>query len=416
VITISRFFYQLFLKVYWTGAWGSSFFSVKSKKWIQGRNEIVAQLANFKKEPSSPTVWFHCASVGEFEQARPLLEAIKKKTPSTQIVLTFFSPSGYDLRKNYALADLVCYLPFDFNDEVKRFIDKIEPSYVVWIKYEFWLNTLAYLHKRNIKTFLVASRFLPTQHFFRCYGALFRNALNEFDVIFVQDETSKQLLTAINVASTVAGDPRFDRVLAISKQSYTNESIAHFTQSNKILIIGSGWYKDYLLLKEVIQKGKLGDTKVIIAPHNVNENELCSIEGLFKDECVRLSKYAQNTTATILLTDHSGELAFIYRYAHIAWIGGGFGASVHNVLEAAVYGLPTMFGPNHTKSLEAIDFVKLEIGFCIKTCDEVSEILAKLTNESYYQQTKERALNYVKNNAGATETILAQIDASNDNH
>lgn len=413
MITVSHFFYHLFLKAFWVGAWSSSFFSTKSKKWIQGRKEIWQQIEQFKKTENNTIVWFHCASVGEFEQARPLIETIKSATPSTQIVLTFFSPSGYDLRQNYALADLVCYLPFDFEKDAKRFVDTIQPSYVVWIKYEFWLNTLAYLNQKNIKTYLVAARFLPTQHFFRWYGTLFQKTLKEFDAIFVQDEISKQLLTSINVASTIAGDPRFDRVLAISNQTYSNDNILHFTRDTKTLILGSGWDKDYELLKEVMQQGTLRNLKIIIAPHNVNESELLSIERLFKNNTIRLSQFVQNTAANILIIDSSGDLAFIYRYAHLAWIGGGFGVSVHNVLEAAVYGLPTMFGPHYTKSLEAIDLVKNEIGFCITDNDSVKKYLGKLSNENFYNQVKEKALKYVSSKTGATEIILANIAKQN---
>lgn len=210
MVAISNFLYNLFLKTYWIGAWGSSLFSNKSKKWINGRKNTWTQIAQFEKNKNAPIVWFHCASVGEFEQARPLIEAIKTTTPNTQIVLTFFSPSGYELRQNYSLADLVTYLPFDFKKDVKRFVDLIQPTYVVWIKYEFWLNILAYLHQKNIKTYLVAARFLPTQHFFAWYGQLFQKTLATFDTIFVQDETSKRLLSSIHIASTIAGDPRFD--------------------------------------------------------------------------------------------------------------------------------------------------------------------------------------------------------------
>lgn len=380
---------------------------------MQGRKVIWHQIEQFKKNENGLIVWFHCASVGEFEQARPLIEAIKKTTPSTQIVLTFFSPSGYELRQNYTLADLVCYLPFDFEKDAKRFVDAIQPNYVIWIKYEFWVNTLAYLHQKNIKTFLVAARFLPTQHFFSWYGKLFQKTLADFDTIFVQDETSKQLLSSINVESIIAGDPRFDRVLAISKQSYSNESLAHFTLGKKTLIVGSGWDKDYELLKEVIQQNSLNDMKIIIVPHNVNENELLYIERLFKNNTIRLSQYSQTSEANILIIDSSGELAFMYRYAHIAWIGGGFGVSVHNVLEASVYGLPTIFGPHYTKSLEAIDLVKNGIGFCINDSTSVKTLIEKLSIGNVYNQTKLKAIDYVSSKTGATEIILANIAKQN---
>ncbi len=411
MITISHFFYNLFLKVYWIGAWSSSFFSSKAKKWIDGRKHTWTQIAQFEKNKNAQIVWFHCASVGEFEQARPLIEAIKTSTPTTQIVLTFFSPSGYELRQNYSLADLVTYLPFDFKKDVKRFVDFVQPTYVVWIKYEFWLNTLDYLNQKNIKTYLVAARFLPIQHFFAWYGQLFQKTLASFEAIFVQDEKSKQLLSSINIPSTIAGDPRFDRVLAISKQSYCNKSIEHFIQDNKVLILGSGWDKDYELLQEVGQRS-FSNMKIIIAPHTVNENELLSIEKLFHYSTVRLSRYTHETNVNVMLIDNTGELAYLYRYAHLAWIGGGFGASVHNVLEAAVYGLPTLFGPHHTKSLEAMDLVKNNIGFCITSSDTVERYVAKLSGETFYNQTKEKALAYVKKNVGATENILAHIAKS----
>lgn len=409
-LRISIWLYNLFIHSYFASIKVASFFNPKAKKFVNGRKETFAKLKAVSLN-AEKRYWFHCASLGEFEQARPLIEALKKQDTKSFIAVSFFSPSGYEIRKNFTLADIVFYLPKDTKYNAEKLIALLQPTQVFWIKYEFWHHILEALKLRNIPTFLVCANFREEQVFFKRYGTFFRKQLSFFTKIFVQNERSKNLLNAINISGIVAGDTRFDRVHEIAAQVKQIPEIEDFAQGKKLLIAGSTWNIDVALLANALDENFFAEYKLVIVPHNVSEKAVAFVEEKFAERTVRYSSVASrfSIAESVLIFDTTGLLASAYRYATIAYIGGGFGASVHNVLEAAVYGLPTIFGPNYKKSQEAIELIELDAAKTVRNAEELRQALQLFQSLELWKRSSGTTRNYVAENNGATEKILSWL-------
>ncbi|MDR2692251.1 MAG: 3-deoxy-D-manno-octulosonic acid transferase [Dysgonamonadaceae bacterium] len=365
--------------------------------------------------PQARYIWFHAASLGEFEQGRPLIEKIREEKPEYKILLTFFSPSGYEVRKNYAGADVVCYLPFDYRSNAQKFLNLAKPEIAVFIKYEFWMNYLNQLRKRNIPTYIISAVFRPNQIFFRWYGSKYRNVLNNFNWFFVQDKNSLTLLKRFNHNNvTITGDTRFDRVHKIFRQGKNLPLIEKFASKTEekqlILIAGSTWDKDEEILIPFFNQHP--EIKLIIAPHEINGSRITQLKNRIKRPYTLYScageKEIEKTDCLII--DCIGLLSSAYRYGEIAYIGGGFGVGIHNVLEAAVYEIPVLFGPHYGKFREAGELIASGGAFSI-SCE--NDFSAQINNLSAYpellKESGNRAKNYVINNLGATQKIYAKV-------
>jgi 3-deoxy-D-manno-octulosonic-acid transferase len=372
---------------------------------------IVYELLRQQKEDGAKYIWFHAASLGEFEQGRPLIEKIRERYPEYKILLTFFSPSGYEVRKNYKGADIVCYLPLDKPRNVNKFLDIIQPCMAFFIKYEFWKNYLDELHKRNIPVYSISSIFRKEQIFFKWYGGTYRKVLANFDQLFVQNETSKRFLSKIGINKvTVVGDTRFDRVLEIRQEAKDLPLVEAFKGNSMTIVAGSSWQPDEDLFIEYFNTHP--DIKLIIAPHVIDENHLVEIISKLKRPYVRYSKANEQNVrnADCLIIDGFGLLSSIYRYGEIAYVGGGFGVGIHNILEAAVYGIPVIFGPKYQKFMEAKQLLEENGAFSIKNYEELSQLLDKMISDTeYLKEVGANADNYVSKNLGASEKILDQI-------
>ena len=391
-------------------------FSKKAKKMLIGQKETFAILKK-KIDPNSMYVWIHAASLGEFEQGRPLIERIKREKPEYKILLTFFSPSGYEVRKDYQEADIVCYLPFDFRKNVTQFLNLTRPQIAIFIKYEFWMNYLNQLRKRKIPTCIISTIFRPNQIFFRWYGRNYRQVLQNFDWFFLQDARSERLLKQLGIRdnTTVSGDTRFDRVYEISQQNKDLPLIDKFlnkTENSKdfALVAGSTWEKDEDILISYFNRHP--EMKLIIAPHEFNKERLNQIISKITRPVVLYTQASEEEIekADCLIIDCFGLLSTIYRYGEIAYIGGGFGVGIHNVLEAAVYGIPVIFGPNYSKFKEAADLVQVGGATSISNEGKFSRRMTEfMTYANYKQESGEKAGRYVFDNLGATERIFNKI-------
>ncbi|MDP4205558.1 MAG: glycosyltransferase N-terminal domain-containing protein [Bacteroidota bacterium] len=404
--------YDLIIRLFYSLICIASFRNEKARQWILGRKNFFSSIEN-KLSPTKPVIWFHCASLGEFEQGRPVIEELRKAHPEHQIVLTFFSPSGYLVRKNYEQADLICYLPLDTRKNAVRFIETIKPEKVFFVKYEFWYHYITELKDRNIPTYIISAIFRENQAFFKPWGGWYRKILDAFTMLFVQDQESKNLLERYNINKViVSGDTRFDRVCQIAKQSKELPSIAKFTASFPVVIIGSSWDPDEELLIHYINEDTK-ETRYIIAPHEVNNGNLSSLCQKLK---VPFKLYSEITESEdlaqyrVLIIDGYGMLSSVYRYGHIAYIGGGFGVGIHNTLEAATYGMPVIFGPNYTRFKEACDMVALNGAFCINDFNSLKNVFDQfLSDPEELRKAGEKAKNYVNTNRGATLKILSEI-------
>ena len=385
--------------------------SRKPRKMMKG-HWVVYELLRQQLEKDARYIWFHAASLGEFEQGRPLIEKIRAKYPDYRILLTFFSPSGYEVRKNYRGADIVCYLPFDKPRNVRKFLDLVNPCMAFFIKYEFWKNYLDELHKRRIPVYSVSSIFRRGQIFFKWYGGTYRNVLRNFDHIFVQNERSKRYLAKIGINRvTVVGDTRFDRVLQIREEAKDLPLVELFKNNTMTFVAGSSWQPDEDLFIEYFNQHP--EVKLIIAPHVIDENHLVEIIRKLKRPYVRYTRADEKNVrkADCLIIDCFGLLSSIYRYGEIAYIGGGFGVGIHNTLEAAVYGIPVIFGPKYQKFQEAVQLLEAKGGFSIKSYEELKALLDRmLEDESFLRETGTNAGTYVTGNAGATDKVLGMIN------
>lgn len=409
------FFYNIFLLLYRAGIGIASLWNNKAKLWIEGRKNIFDRLRTELRSPNSKFIWFHCSSLGEFEQGRPVMENLRKQIPNSKFLLTFFSPSGFEIRKDYKGADWVFYLPLDSGKNAKRFFDIIHPSLVVFVKYDYWYYYLTECKKRNIPLLLVSGVFRQDQPFFKWYGNLHRKMLNCFTHFFVQDKESLDLLETININNaSVTGDTRFDRVSEIAANFKPIEEVEKFCGSSQILVAGSTWPDDEKLIKDAITN--LPDLKIIIAPHEIHKEHIDQLRSIFPDAVLHsqlIAQRSQPTNSNILIIDNIGMLSRLYHYATITYIGGGFNKGIHNTIEAAVYGKPVFFGPNYNKFKEAIGLIETGGGGCINSSIELSAILQKLIgNKNELEVSSKNSFDFVKQNKGATEKILHYIEAN----
>jgi 3-deoxy-D-manno-octulosonic-acid transferase len=401
------FFYSLGLKLYYLLIFLVSSFNRKARLWIRGRKGIFDKIKKQVK-PGNNLLWFHASSLGEFEQGRPLIEAFKNRNKSVKILLTFFSPSGYENRKNYKTADYIFYLPPDTKKNACKFVKSVNPSKAFFIKYEFWYHYLNQLHINKIPVYLVSANFRQNQVFFKWYGGWFRNILNKFTHIFVQNKKSEHLLKQIGLNNvTVSGDTRFDRVAEIARQAKKIEIAEKFKQDSLVIIGGSTWTKDEEILVEFINTSSL-NIKYIIAPHEIHESNIQRIIKSINKPVIRFS--SANTGNVIdyqvLIIDNIGLLSSLYRYADIAYIGGGFGVGIHNILEAATFGLPVVFGPNYGKFQEAVDLVESGGAFPVNSFGSLRIQFENLLGKIEENEAGKISREYVLKNQGATSKIL----------
>jgi len=395
-----------------------SVFNNKAALWIKGRKSYWLILEKiFRKEPYNvpgrKLAWFHCASLGEFEQGRPIIEAFRQQHPQYLVLLTFFSPSGYEVRKAYTGADLVLYLPLDTKKNVRRFVDTVKPDIVIYVKYEFWFNFLSYLQRKNIPTLLVSAIFRPDQHFFKGYGEWPRKVLHGFTRIFVQNEDSRELLQFIGIENVeVCGDTRFDRVAAIASAPRVIEIASVFAANKLVMVAGSTWPADEELLFTLVEQNR-HHIRFIIAPHEIKPDHIASLMERFGEKAVRFSTTnpEEVKNAEILIIDSIGMLSHLYQYGTLAYIGGGFGAGIHNILEAAAFGLPVFFGPNYHKFSEARELINLKGAFVVNNAANLtSKVDELLSGEDKLKQASAISRNYVLTGQGATATILTYIN------
>lgn len=369
------------------------------------------KLLQQKVDRSSKYIWFHAASLGEFEQGRPLIEHIKAKYPNYKILLTFFSPSGYEVRKDYEGADIVCYLPIDTFRNARRFLNAIQPVMVFFIKYEFWYHYLSILNKRNVPTYSVSSIFRPNQIFFRWYGYEYKKVLRCFTKFFVQNQQSKDLLSSIGINNVeITGDTRFDRVLSIKEKAQALPLIEKFVNHKNTFVAGSSWTPDEEIFIEYFNQHP--QWKLIIAPHVVNKEHISAIRNKVKGRVVLYSEINKGDieTADCLIIDCYGLLSSIYQYGDVTYVGGGFGAGIHNVLEAAVWNVPVIFGPNNHNFMEARNLIAIGGGFEINNYDDFDNLLNRFSSSpDCLKQAGEQAGHFVETCTGATCRILSSI-------
>lgn len=410
------FFYNFAIYLYALIVRLISPFHKKARKMIVGHKQTYRILRQ-NIDANAEYIWFHAASLGEFEQGRPIMEELKRTHPEYKILLTFFSPSGYEVRKDYPLADVVCYLPFDKKRNVKRFLKIVQPKMAIFIKYEFWYNFVNQLYKRNIPVYMVSAIFRPNQIFFRWYGSDMRKLLKKYTCICVQDENSRKLLSNIGITKVeVCGDTRFDRVLDIQKQAKQLPIAEAFekkakSENEKIFVAGSTWPKDEDIL--IPYFNMTTDLKLIIAPHEIDEAHLKYIESNLQRPHIRYSKATPGMMADYdcLIIDNFGLLSSIYSYGQVAYVGGGFGVGIHNILEAAVYDLPVIFGPNFKKFREAQQMIECGGGYSISDYQAFRGLMDEfLQYDGTLNAAGLHAGNYVRSNAGVVKRVMAVIN------
>ncbi len=407
--------YQVFIWIYTFGVWVTSLFSKKVRKMSQGEHETFRILEE-KVDPNAKYIWFHASSLGEFEQGRPLIEHIRKEHPEYKILLTFFSPSGYEVRKDYEGADICCYLPLDTIGNARRFLRLIRPVKAFFIKYEFWYNYLHILKHRGVPTYSISSIFRPGQIFFQWYGKEYKKVLNCFTHLFVQNEISRELLHQIGIDRvTVVGDTRFDRVLQIKKNCKQLPLVeafigTHAGRQAKVFVAGSSWGPDEDIFIKYFNTHQ--DWKLIIAPHIIDENHLKEIVSKLDRKAIRYSVATTESVkdADCLIVDCFGLLSSIYHYGSVSYIGGGFGMGIHNVLEAAVWGIPVVFGPNNKHFHEAQGLLTAQGGYEINNYQEFAELMNRFDNDDdILKQSGKMAGQFVESRAGTTQKIIDNI-------
>lgn len=393
----------------------------KAKSWLEGRKGLFSRMRSALEKTSDsenyPTIWMHCSSLGEFEQGRPVIERLRIQSPHSRIIISFFSPSGYEARKDYKGADHIFYLPLDSRKNARTFIDLIKPDLVIWIKYDYWYYFLVELKKREVPTLLVSGVFRPGQPFFKWWGRLHRYMLECFTHLFVQTEISRQLLEGLGFTGNVSigGDTRFDRVIEIAESRETLPAIESFCQGRTVIVAGSTWEEDEEELDHFANTHP--DIRFIIAPHEIDEARLKEVEHLFRNR-IRYSEWIKGAgpspgrqAPNVLIIDNIGMLSRLYQYATITYVGGGFGDDgVHNVLEAAVYGRPVVFGPVIEKYIEAVELVDCGGGIVIDSALEAESVFRRLlADEEEYKDICQASRNYVYSKRGATDQIVNYI-------
>ena len=405
--------YNLAIYLYLLGVAVYSRFNEKVRKMWRGERDAFRILRE-QVDPNARYVWFHAASLGEFEQGRPLMEQMKREHPDIKILLTFFSPSGYEVRKNYEGADIICYLPLDTITNARRFLRTVRPEMAFFIKYEFWYNYLHILKHRNVPVYSVSSIFRDGQVFFRWYGRQYGKVLKCFTHFYVQNEKSKELLNKIGLTNvTITGDTRFDRVLQIKEQAKQLPVIEQFTKGQKVFIAGSSWQPDEDIFIKYFNEHR--DWKLVIAPHVIGEDHLQQIEKLLEGrKVVRYTDISENSKdledAEALIINCFGLLSSIYNYAGVTYVGGGFGVGIHNTLEAAVWDVPVIFGPNNEKFHEAQGLKACEGGFEITCYEDFERLMNRFESDAdYLKHAGQQAGDYVKQLSGATKRILSDV-------
>ncbi|TAH42029.1 MAG: 3-deoxy-D-manno-octulosonic acid transferase [Bacteroidetes bacterium] len=389
----------------------------KASLWINGRRGWKQRLHSYQKK-SGATYWIHCSSLGEFEQGRPLLETIRETYPSANIILSFFSPSGFEVRKNYPHADLVIYLPPDGRKNAKTFLDIIKPDMVLFIKYDYWYHYLSALRKENIPVYIVSGIFRKNQHFFKWYGGFFREMLRNISHFFLQDQYSGDLLKSIGIESfSISGDTRFDRVSYSARNKFAIPTLEQFKENSDLLVCGSTWPDDEKIILDVFNRLKDPKLKLLIAPHTIDKPRVLELKKLAEIKTDATSVQFFSTAdknrlhdCKILILDSIGQLSNAYGYATVAYIGGGFNKGIHNTLEAAAFGIPVLFGPKHEKFREASGLIKAGAAFCVHNEDEFALILSTISKQITLKKGAGKAAgDYVQINSGATDKIMSQL-------
>lgn len=388
-----------------------SLFNPKAKKWVDGRKNWDNKLQQFIETNNREVIWVHAASLGEFEQGRPLIEELAKK--NLAIALTFFSPSGYEVRKNYDKADYIAYLPLDTKGNATRFLEILKPKAAFFVKYEFWLNYLNALEKKEIPHYLISGIFRESQPFFRPYGGVFRKRLSGFGHLFVQSESDKKLLSNIGIDQvTVTGDTRFDRVFQVKSMAKSIPDIEAFAKGQKTVIVGSSWPKEEELIGQYINDSADDDLRFIIAPHDIHQDRIEKLMSSINKPC---EKYSQSQgqikeDTRFLIIDSIGLLSSIYQFGDVTIIGGGFEAGLHNTLEAAVWGQPLIIGPKYEKFQEANDLVALEVAHVVHNyVDFEKKLTTLLSDDELRNSLSAKAASYCEQRAGATSMILDEV-------
>lgn len=408
--------YSFFLMTYWTAIRISSLFNDKAVEWIRGRKNWKSNLRSMMGSGNLPVIWMHCASLGEFEQGRPVFQALRNKYPQHRFLLTFFSPSGYLNRKNEPLADWVSYLPLDGKNAAVDFVEIVRPVLAIFVKYEFWHYYSLELSKKGIPLYCISAIFRPSQLFFKWYGKFYLNILKRYEHIFVQDRDSLDLLKSKGLTHvSVAGDTRFDRVKENALRKFENSVVNSFCENRKVLVAGSTWPEDDDLILNLTRS--MPELYVIIVPHEISTHGIGKLISKFEGVAITFSQVENNIVALngfrVLVIDSIGMLSSLYRFGSYAYLGGGFGTGIHNTLEAAVYGKPVFFGPNFARFREAVELIGLGAAFSVK--DE-KDIVLKLeewsAKDAAYNKACRSASEYVDENAGATGRILQLISSS----
>lgn len=411
-----RHLYTFFIVVYGLVIRVAALFNPKARQWAEGRKDWEEHLRSglkMKVHSGASVIWIHVSSLGEFEQGRPVVEAIRKQFPEKEFLLTFFSPSGFTVRKNYDQVTHVCYLPDDTPGNARKFLDIVRPELVLFVKYDFWFNYMLEIQQRKIPLVYFSVILRNNQYFFRSYGAWARKILLATDHFFVQNEESAHLLKSIgHLNVTIAGDTRFDRVADLARQSKPMPLIEKFCDGQQVFIVGSSWEPDEAVYLPVVNSGAL-KIKTIIAPHDVRHERVRSIRRSLTGKSILYSELneANAGSADVLIIDSIGILNQIYRYATVAYIGGAFGSGLHNIQEPVTFGVPVIFGPRYQKFREAVELIKLGGVFPIKTKEEFEKIFSRLLSDrTFHSTTSSICLRYVDENRGATKAILSFLE------
>jgi 3-deoxy-D-manno-octulosonic-acid transferase len=406
--------YQLSIRLYIIAIHIASWFNHKASLWVKGRQDWQKKLSQFREQNTGKLVWIHCASLGEFEQGRSVIESIRKKYPQTKILLTFFSPSGYEIRKNYAEVDFVCYLPADTKTNAKTFISIIQPSMVIFVKYEYWANYFFQLKEQQIPLIIVSGILRDNQRFFGIFSSFWKTVLACVTHFYVQDENTEKLLHGIGIPQvTIAGDTRFDRVSVIPDQKRPEalSKLETFCNDRFVVVAGSTWPQEEEMLSKWKNKEQQQQDALIIIPHEIGEQHIESIISLFP-RAVRWSKCETEIPQdAVLILDTIGLLSTVYQFADVVVIGGGFGKGIHNTLEAATWGVPVIFGPKHEKFREALGLKSCGGGFSFRSQDELQEIIEKFkADQAFSLKSGENAKKFVVAHTGATSVIMSGIE------
>lgn len=403
-----RLIYDFGIRIYYLLILIASLFNPKAKQWIRGRRGLFRRIAK-EVDPAEPLIWFHCSSLGEFEQGRPVIEQIRKDRPGKKILLTFYSPSGYEIRKNYPGADHIFYLPLDTRRNANKFLELMSIEQAFFVKYEFWYHFLSGMRRSKIPVYLISARFRKNQVFFKWYGSWYRKILGKFDHLFLQQESSLELLGSIGIKhASISGDTRFDRVYEIAQNVSSDERFRTFCKNSTCVIAGSTWPADEEILCRYINES-VRPVKWILVPHEIHPSHIQKLKHSLTKKTLIFTESGENDSmdAEVLIIDTIGLLSSLYQYGKLAYIGGGFGKGIHNTLEAATFGLPVIFGPRFNKFTEAKELVQAGAGYPVHDYAELKNILNRIFDDPELLKTSGKsARDYVFSKLGATRVIV----------